>query len=77
MAYFKSILLLRRVMLRTVIAERTNIPITLSILYDLEYNTRYAEVCKKRDRYKRRAFSETNRRIIEKPTLIPWKLIKG
>lgn len=45
--------------------EKNNIPVTYSILHDIEYRN-LTTLTKKQDRGKRKAFTETNRRIQHK-----------
>jgi hypothetical protein len=61
---FKSKLKIReKGMLRaSIMMERTNIPITYSILHDTEYRN-LIQIIKKKGKLKRKAFTETNHRI--------------
>ncbi len=45
--------------------EKSNIPVTCSILHDIEYRN-INTLTKKQERGKRKAFTETNRRIQHK-----------
>jgi len=45
--------------------ERSNIPITYSILHDIEYRNLKAMI-KKQEKGRRKAFTETNRRVQSK-----------
>ena len=47
------------------ILEKTNIPITYSILHDIEYRNLHV-MMKKQERGRRRAFTEINRRVQKK-----------
>jgi hypothetical protein len=51
---------------------RTNIPIAVSVMYDRKYNYMVMALRKKTDKWRRRAFSETNPRIMIQPILVPW-----
>jgi len=46
----------------SIMLERTNIPITYSILHDTEYYN-VIQIVKKKGKLKRKAFTETNNRI--------------